>query len=271
MAVERVISGGVSHPEHWRSSHLWQALASMRIEPEGAPLTFAMRLAKENGWSRAYAEAVADEYRRFIYLAATAAEPVTPSDEVDQAWHLHLAYTRHYWDVLCAEILKRPLHHGPTAGGEIECSRYRRQYAETLERYRRVFQAAPPAAIWPAPRERFLSCQVRIDTSRYWLVPKALPSRGAVLAGSGLIAACSTLTAAGGGSGERLAISAFLTVALLSVVVAAAFFSARAARKKNEGAGGSCGGGGGGDSNSNCSGGGGDCAGGCGGGCGGCS
>ncbi len=42
-----------------------------------------------------------DEYRRFAFLAATAGHPVTPSDAVDQAWHLHLTYSRDYWDRFC--------------------------------------------------------------------------------------------------------------------------------------------------------------------------
>ncbi|MEK6230809.1 MAG: hypothetical protein N2A42_03075 [Luteolibacter sp.] len=33
------------------------------------------------------------EYKRFVALAMLAGHPVTPSEEVDQAWHLHLVYT----------------------------------------------------------------------------------------------------------------------------------------------------------------------------------
>lgn len=98
-------------------------LEAMRIEPEGADRTFVSRLAEENGWTPAYAERVLNEYRRFLFLAVTAGHAVTPSDEVDQAWHLHLAYSRHYWGELCPQILGRPLHHGPTAGGRAEAAR----------------------------------------------------------------------------------------------------------------------------------------------------
>ena len=61
-----------------------------------------MRLASENGWSREYAVRVMQEYRRFAFLAVAAGHPVSPSDAVDQAWHLHLVYTRSYWDEFCA-------------------------------------------------------------------------------------------------------------------------------------------------------------------------
>ena len=91
---------------------LWQRIADHHIGPADALLSFTARLARENRWSVAHAERVIDEYRRFCWLAVMAGHEVTPSDAVDQAWHLHLTYSRDYWDRLCGEVLKRPLHHG---------------------------------------------------------------------------------------------------------------------------------------------------------------
>ena len=102
---------------------LWLSLSTYEVGPADAALSFTQRLARENGWSAAYAARVFEEYRRFLYLAVTAPHPVTPSDAVDQAWHLHLTYTRDYWDRLCHEVLRRPLHHGPTKGGREEGAR----------------------------------------------------------------------------------------------------------------------------------------------------
>ena len=64
-----------------------------------------------------YTDRVIEEYRKFLYLLASAGHPVTPSDQVDQAWHLHLTYTRSYWEDLCEKTIGKPLHHGPTKGG----------------------------------------------------------------------------------------------------------------------------------------------------------
>ena len=86
-----------------------QALDQFSIDPQGATLTFVQRLCRENGWSVPYAERVVREYKRFAFLAVEAGHPVTPSEDVDQAWHLHLAYTRNYWHEFCA-ILGKPLH-----------------------------------------------------------------------------------------------------------------------------------------------------------------
>jgi hypothetical protein len=151
---------------------LLSALQAMRIEPDGASLTFVERLARENGWCVHFAMRVYGEYQRFLYLAATAPHAVTPSDEVDQAWHLHLAYSRHYWDILCGEILKRPLHHGPTAGGTAERGRYHGQYEATRQLYQTAFGVVAPRDIWPDSSRRFGTHYRRIESGAHWVVPK---------------------------------------------------------------------------------------------------
>ena len=87
------------------------------------------RLARDNGWTFEFAERVVEEYRRFAFLAKTAGHPVTPSDEVDQMWHLHLTYTRSYWDDFCGRVLEAPLHHDPTQGGRAEGEKFDDWYA----------------------------------------------------------------------------------------------------------------------------------------------
>lgn len=134
---------------------LWQRIAAHHIGPADASLTFLARLARENRWTLAKAEQVIEEYRRFCYLAVTAGHEVTPSDAVDQAWHLHLTYSRDYWEVFCPHVLQSALHHGPTSGGPVEAGRYYRQYASTLAAYETAFGEAPASAIWPAAAKRF--------------------------------------------------------------------------------------------------------------------
>jgi len=132
---------------------LWQALSAYEVGPADADFSFAQRLARENGWTPAKAARVFEEYRRFLFLAATAGHSVTPSDAVDQAWHLHLTYTRDYWERLCPEVLGQPLHHGPTKGGRAEGERFFEQYARTLRSYEAAFGPAP-ADIWPDAWQR---------------------------------------------------------------------------------------------------------------------
>ncbi|RQS02611.1 TIGR04222 domain-containing membrane protein [Burkholderia sp. Bp9002] len=116
-----------------------------------APLPYSRRLAEAERWPYAHALAVIDEYKRFAFLAQAAGHPVTPSHAVDAAWHLHLQYTREYWDVFCADVLRAPLHHVPGAGAPDEAAKYEQQYRQTLDSYLRLFGCEPPAAIWPRP------------------------------------------------------------------------------------------------------------------------
>merc|ERR1719428_2028233 len=98
---------------------LWSKLDAFAFDEPGTEFTFAQRLARENRWKLAFAERAIQEYKKFVFLCISGAEPVTPSFVVDQVWHLHLTYTRNYWCKFC-QVLGRPLHHDPTQGGTQE-------------------------------------------------------------------------------------------------------------------------------------------------------
>ena len=112
--------------------------------PELPALPFAARLAREQGWTRAFAERAVREYKRYVFLAMTAGRPMCPSEQVDAVWHQHLTYTRSYWKRFCGETLGRPLHHEPTRGGGDEADKHLRMYADTLATYRQAFGHEPP-------------------------------------------------------------------------------------------------------------------------------
>ena len=152
---------------------LWMRISTFQLDDETASLPFSKRLARENGWSRQFACRVVREYKKFCFIAITAKHGVTPSDDVDQAWHLHLLYTRSYWDGFCAHALGRPLHHGPTRGGNDESSKFRRWYGDTLRSYQQIF-GPPPGDIWPDVETRFApgTSFRRVNLRDYWLLPK---------------------------------------------------------------------------------------------------
>lgn len=151
-----------------------ERIESFRLDEPGAALPFTSRLAREQGWSHALAGRVVREYRRFLVLAVEAGHPVTPSEAVDQAWHLHLVYTRSYWQRLCRETLGCELHHEPTSGGAVETGKFTDWYERTLESYRRIFGEDAPQDIWPDPVRRFARAGDGrwVDASAVWLVPK---------------------------------------------------------------------------------------------------
>jgi hypothetical protein len=151
---------------------LLEELLSMRIEEPGATRSFEAALAEAQGWSDERAEAVSREYRRFLYLAATAGREVTPSRAVDKAWHLHLTYTDHYWGTLCPRILGQPLHHRPSPGGAHESRHYRSQYEDTLALYEGAFGEPAPPSTWPRPAAEPAMEDRRARPA--WRVPAAL-------------------------------------------------------------------------------------------------
>ena len=155
---------------------LWMRIRDMEIDDVDLTLPFMSRLARENDWEAEYTNRVFEEYKRFLYLAASQEKPVTPSDQVDQAWHLHLVYSRHYWEVLCGDILGKPLHHGPTEGGETEYAKFYEWYKNTLALYEYVFGSKPPEDIWPSPNERFRDVEAfrRVNTARNLILDTGL-------------------------------------------------------------------------------------------------
>ncbi len=178
-----------------RAEHenLWKRISDFSFDEGDESLTFSHRLSKENGWSETYASRVIAEYRRFMFLATVAGHPVTPSDQVDQVWHLHLVYTRSYWDRWCQEILGIPMHHGPTKGGHAENDKFVSWYEQTKQSYEAFFNERPPDDIWPPSAIRFgqdVNFR-RVNTERNWVIPKSFASTYGLAAIPGL-AVCTT-------------------------------------------------------------------------------
>lgn len=227
-------------------------LESMSLGPDGAELSFERRLARDNGWPTAFAERVCSEYRRFVLLCHRAGQPMTPSDAVDQAWHLHLCYSRSYWQRMCREILGAPLHHEPTSGGTAEASKFADWYEATLQAYEATFGEPPPADVWPATPARFATAAAfrRVNTAQDWVITRANAS---VIFVGVMLALIFAFYAGCVWSGDDAAF------AILGVVVAGATAVGLVVTRLVKRGRGTCGG-------SSCGGGG--CGAGCGGGCG---
>lgn len=143
---------------------LWRRIVMHSLNDPQATCPFWMRLARENDWPPGFTQRAIEEYRKFVFLAVAAGHPVSPPDAVDQVWHLHLLYTRDYWGRFCPEVLRTPLHHGPTLGGAAEHAKFADWYARTLESSR-LFFGPPPTEFWPLPASHPKA--IRVDPSRY--------------------------------------------------------------------------------------------------------
>lgn len=191
-----------------------------------AAFPFAARLARENGWTADQAERAIEEYRRFMLLAIVAGHPVSPSEAVDQVWHLHLTYTRSYWTTFCGEVLRTPMHHEPTQGGAAERTKFAAWYEATLTSYLRVFGHAPPRDLWPAPQDRWVRATRSrgVDLSRSWIVPGPHQRDVSVLwlmaPGLLLVVGCVATCSGGAGSPFDLVGSEFLVFYMCTVLAA---------------------------------------------------
>ena len=217
---------------------LWELLQGFGFDQADAQFPFSRRLARDNGWSHAFALRVVEEYRRFLFLAMQAGHPVTPSDQVDQAWHLHLVYTRSYWEDLCAGVLGQPLHHGPTKGGADEGHKFHDWYQNTLDSYERLFGERAPEDIWPDAHTRFAeAAHLRwVNTRKYWLIPRlsfpklALGSAAALLLGLVLTGCASDKS--GGSTGVLLLVGGLAVVVIVLAIAAAR--SSKSNRRDND-------------------------------------
>ena len=196
-------------------------LLAFQIGEASIDLSFSRRLGRENAWGRNYSERIIVEYRKFIFLAYTSGGEVTPSDAVDQAWHLHLSYTDSYWNDLCRETLGKKIHHNPTLGGSEQQQIFSDQYLYTLTLYEDIFKEKPPTDIWPNPHERFKDAEsfIRINRSRNWLIPKPnsyVTNFIASLGMASLLAACTNIQM---GKGEWFWLFVIVSIAIVIVLL----------------------------------------------------
>jgi hypothetical protein len=147
-----------------------------------------------------------------------------------------MLYSTHYWDLLCAQVLRQPLHHGPTLGGRQEAQKYGDWYERTKDAYRHQFAEEPPADIWPPKSRRFGGRHRRIDLRDCWVIPKprlrwpvwmsharSAVAGGAMLLAGGVADAASTSNAASNdGTLAIVMFASFLLIAAFTQSLAAA-------------------------------------------------
>lgn len=216
---------------------LFEKIIRLQIDESNAAFPFSKRLAHENGWAHSYAKRVVDEYKKFIFLAIYAGHPVTPSDQVDQAWHLHLTYTKSYWEDLCENILNKKLHHHPTRGGNQEGLKFTEGYNRTLHSYQLFFGTLPPTDIWPPAGQRFDEAIhfKRVNITQVWLLPKPklpvnLLSILSIILLATLLWACSANPVA---SGLVIGIFAVLGISILVIALASRSSKNEVIRRRN--------------------------------------
>lgn len=98
---------------------------------------------------------------------------------------MHLTYTVDYWNHFCKAVLRRDLHHHPSAGGPDEELKHCSWYSETCILYEHTFGVSPPHDIWPPPPS------TDVPRNKYTIRPRlSLSHAGFLIASIAFIQAC---------------------------------------------------------------------------------
>ncbi len=127
------------------NQELWKKVEAFDLEQASVEYGFSTRLAHENFWSKEFTQQAILEYKKFMYLAATADFMVSPSKIIDIVWHQHLIFTQSYHD-LC-ELVGKNIQHVPSTHQEEEYGKFKQAKERTNDFYKKHF-GVPPAAIW---------------------------------------------------------------------------------------------------------------------------
>ncbi|WP_299458185.1 hypothetical protein [uncultured Microscilla sp.] len=156
-----------------QEKQLWDKINNYSFDAVDAPFPFSARLMRENDWTETYTIEVIQEYKKFMFLVAVSEHSVSPSDPVDQVWHLHMIYTQSYWEEFCHGILGKAVHHNPTKGGKDERKKHVNMYDQTAESYFQYFGETQPAHIWINTQDLFKEIHYRrVNMHRNWVIPK---------------------------------------------------------------------------------------------------
>jgi hypothetical protein len=120
------------------SENFFAPIAALDLDPIKLKL---MHQESGEGWSRAYADAVEAEYRRFLYLVKKfPQDQVAPLFDVDVFWHYHILDTMRY-AVDCEAVFGYFLHHFPYVGlrGEEDLQAQHRVGERTRELYEQTY------------------------------------------------------------------------------------------------------------------------------------
>ena len=114
-----------------------------QIDNYKGPELLVPRITKVHGYTQDKAEMLFREAKRLLYLYAVTRKPVSPSLDVDDAWHEMLMFTKFYKGF--CDFIGVFVHHdpspGPPDGGKT--------YASTKELYEKTFGIKPDPEFWP--------------------------------------------------------------------------------------------------------------------------
>jgi hypothetical protein len=124
---------------------LWEKIEAFKLDDPLSEYGFNLRLAYENYWTLHFTEKAIMEYKKFMYLAATADGMVSPSPIIDKVWHQHLIFSKMY-EEFC-EVLGKHVNHVPSTHDKKEVNIFRLAKERTQSLYEATF-GPQPSEIW---------------------------------------------------------------------------------------------------------------------------
>lgn len=120
---------------------LWKEIEKFDFDFPLSEYGFSTRLAFENEWTTFFTQKAIEEYKKFMYLAVTSNQMVSPSEIVDIVWHQHLIFTQSYKEF--GDILGKKIEHIPSTHNREEIDKFLAAKKRTKELYESVFGNQP--------------------------------------------------------------------------------------------------------------------------------
>ncbi len=127
------------------NKELWNKIEAFSLDEAGSEYGFSVRLARENYWTLKFTKKAIEEYKKFMYLAATTELMVSPSEIVDLVWHQHLIFTQSYSN-FCT-LLGKTVQHIPSTHNKEDYEKFMAAKSRTKKLYNSTF-GIQPSDIW---------------------------------------------------------------------------------------------------------------------------
>ncbi|KRD08911.1 hypothetical protein ASE21_13740 [Flavobacterium sp. Root901] len=140
---------------------LWEKALAFSFDQPNDQYGFSTRLALKNHWTVNFTQSAIIEYKKFMLLAATNNEMVSPSEIVDIVWHEHLIFTNSYTDF--CNVLGKRIEHIPSTHNRSEFEKFQTAKERTTGLYEINF-GKQPAEIWYYQNELY---SLHLEKSKY--------------------------------------------------------------------------------------------------------
>lgn len=135
---------------------IWKQIDSFPFDAPNLIENFPARLTRKGKWTPEFTDEVIKEYKKFLFLIATAKCILIPPPAIDLAWKLHIDYYPKSWNEICGKVLPLGLHRVVPDSEDSSMPKWDiAHYEHTLELYSQTFHSWPSIEIWPVPREWF--------------------------------------------------------------------------------------------------------------------